>query len=127
MEQNKKAINMDSPNLELVLTELLEENRQINLNNNNIIEVINRLTDKVDKFQEQLKNIKLSAPEIDTRSIKEIIEKSYMDLNKLLDQKLIRVHESNWKVFWMSNAKTWIVYLILGTIFLTYAYFLLKN
>lgn len=127
MESSKTVLNIDSPNLELVLTELLDENRKINLSNTGIVEVVNRLTGKVDGFQEKLGNIKIPTPEIDTRSMTEVVEKGYMDVRQLIDQKLSKIHESNWKVFWMSDAKRWIVYLILGIVLLTYGYLLLHS
>lgn len=127
MESSKKSLNVDSSNVDLILAELLEENRQINASNTGLIEVANRLTGKVDGFEEKLATLKISTPEIDTRSIKEVIEKGFLDLRLLIDQKLTMVRESNWKAFWMSPHKMWLVYLVLGIVLLTYAFILFKE
>lgn len=127
MDLNKNINNSEIQKLELVVRDLMEELKEVNKGNRDIIESINHLSAKVSSLEEKLENIEITAPTIDTQSIKENIEKGLIDLRQFMDFKLNRSRESNWRIFLQSDAKKWAVYLILGIVLLTYGYMLLDK
>lgn len=126
MDSNKKQNHAEKDTLELVLKEILDEQKETNKINSGIIEALNHLSAKISSFDEKLENIELPAPQIDTRAIREIIEKGLIDLRLLVDSKLNKFRESNWRIFLQSDAKKWAVILIIAIVLLTYLYCFLK-
>jgi len=80
------------------------------------------LSGRVSSYDEKLKNLTINVREPDTRPIKEIVEKGFKDANQILDLRLNKVRENNWRLFLQSDAKKWVVILLIAALFLTYLY-----
>jgi hypothetical protein len=122
METTKKSNTSEQDILELVLNEILEQQKEANKINSGIIEALNHLSGKVSSFDEKLGNQTINVREPDTGPIKEIVEKGFKDANQILDLRLNKVRESNWRLFLQSDAKKWVVILLVAILFLTYLY-----
>lgn len=85
------------------------------------------MSGKISSFEEKLKNQTINVREPDTRPIKEIVDKGFKDTNQLLDLKLNKVPENNWRLFLQSDAKKWVVFLLVAILFLTYLYLFATN
>jgi hypothetical protein len=80
------------------------------------------LSGRVSSYDEKLKNLTINVREPDTRPIKEIVEKGFKHANQILDLRLNKVRENNWRLFLQSDAKKWVVILLIAALFLTYLY-----
>ena len=67
--------NIEKDTLELVLKEMLEEQKNANKINTDLISAINQLTTKVNSFNEKLETQEIIAPPADTKPFQEIIKK----------------------------------------------------
>lgn len=127
METTKKQNTTERDTLEVVLHEILEQQKETNKINAGIIEALNHMSAKISGFEEKLKNQTINVREPDTRPIKEIVDKGFKDTNQLLDLKLNKVSENNWRLFLQSDAKKWVVFLLVAILFLTYLYLFATN
>ena len=125
METNTLTKNEGQEAFEIVLKEFVEEQGKINKANADIITAINQLTVKVNDFSELLKNQKVIVPAPDTRPMQQIAEKGMADIRALTETTLQRFRSNNMRVFLESDAKKWLVILILGglSIFFLYSFF----
>lgn len=127
METTKKQNTTERDTLEVVLNEILEQQKETNKINTGIIDALNHMSGKISSFEEKLKNQTINVREPDTRPIKEIVDKGFKDTNQLLDLKLNKVPENNWRLFLQSDAKKWVVFLLVAILLLTYLYLFATN
>jgi len=120
METNE--IKIEDGSLQIVLNEMVGEQKQGNELIQEFIGSINNMRDKISSFDEKLSNQKVIIPDIDTAPIQRIIEKNNWEIKFLISESLKKVRENNFRLFLESDAKRWVVMLILGILFLTYLF-----
>jgi hypothetical protein len=82
MELNKNVDYSEIQKLEIAVRGLMDDLKEVNKSNRDMIETINHLSSKISSFDEKLKNIKITVPAIDMQPIKENIEKGINDLRQ---------------------------------------------
>ena len=120
METNE--IKIEDGSLQIVLNEMVGEQKQGNELLQELIGSINNMKDKISSFDEKLSNQKVIIPDIDTTPIQRIIEKNNWEIKLLISESLKKVRVNNFRLFLESDAKRWLVILILGILFLTYLF-----
>jgi hypothetical protein len=72
--------NVEKDTLELVLKEMLDEQKTANKINTDLVSAINQLTSKVNGFNEKLEKQKIMPPAMDIKPVQEIIKKGITDM-----------------------------------------------
>jgi uncharacterized membrane protein len=72
--------NIEKDTLELVLKEMLDEQKNANKINTDLVSAINQLTSKVNGFNERLERQKIVTPAADIKPVQEIIKKGILDI-----------------------------------------------
>ncbi|MEP6948352.1 MAG: hypothetical protein ABI863_03725 [Ginsengibacter sp.] len=80
-------------------------------------EKLNKLLESVNAL-----NSKLIEPIQGTKSIAQMVEKGNMEIKRLIEISLKKIQSDNMKVFLESDAKKWIVVLLIALVLLTYLY-----
>lgn len=81
MESTKNRNNIELEKMELVLNEILSEQKETNKSNSDIIEAINRLNNKISEFDKKLENINITAPQPDLKPFQQILSKGIIDIS----------------------------------------------
>jgi hypothetical protein len=72
--------NMEKDTLELILNEMLEEQKNANKINTDLVSTINQLTTKVNSFNEKLEKQKIIAPPADIKPLQETVKKGLIQM-----------------------------------------------
>lgn len=75
MKSVDESNNLQKDTLEIVLNEFMEEQKQANKINTDLVSAINQLTGKVNSFNEKLDSFKLAVPGPDFTLLQEILRK----------------------------------------------------
>lgn len=78
------ANSIEKDILELVLKEMLDEQKNANKINNDLVSAINQLTGKVNSFNEKLESQKILPPPTDTKPVQEMIKKGIMEMQLII-------------------------------------------
>jgi len=114
---------MDNEQIVAVLTELLEEQKEMNRFQAETTMAIQQLNAKMESFEEAIKNQQTATPQIDLKPIQQSIERTLAHIKLSIDMLMQKPPSNNLRVFMESDAKKWAVYLLIATIFLTYLFF----
>ena len=114
---------MDNEQIVAVLTELLEEQKEMNRSQAEATMAIQQLNAKIESVEEALKNQQTANPQIDLKPIQQSIERTLVHIKLSIDMLMQKPPSNNLRVFMESDAKKWAVYLLVATIFLTYLFF----
>ena len=115
-------IKIEDGSLQIVLNEMVGEQKQGNELLQELIGAIHNMRDKISSFDEKLSNQKVIVPDIDTDPIQRIIEKYNWEIKLSISESLKKIRVNNFRLFLESDAKRWLVILILGILFLTYLF-----
>lgn len=74
------ATNMEKDTLEIVLKEILDEQKNANKINGDLILAVNQLTGKINGFNEKLEKQKIVVPALDIKPVQEVIKKGVKDM-----------------------------------------------
>jgi len=113
---------MDNEKIIAVLTELLEEQKEMNRSQAETTVAIQQLTAKMEAVENATKNQQSTAPLIDLKPLQESIERKLTHIQLCIDLLMQKPPSNNLRVFMESDAKKWAVYLLVAIIFLTYLY-----
>jgi len=114
---------MDNEQIVAVLTELLEEQKEMNRSQAETTVAIQQLNAKMESVEEALKSQQTTMPQIDLKPIQQGIERTLAHIKLSIDMLMQKPPSNNLRVFMESDAKKWAVYLLIATIFLTYLFF----
>ena len=113
---------MDNEKIIAVLTELLEEQKEMTRSQAETMMAIQQLKAKIDSVEEAIKNQQAATSQIDLKPIQQSIERNFAHLKLSMDILMQKPPSNNLRVFMESDAKKWAVYLLIGLTFLTYLY-----
>lgn len=130
-----KGFQIEDGTLQIVLNEMVSEQKQANQMNIDLIEAVNKLANKVDSFSEKLDNIKVTPPATDTSSIELVVASGIDKMRRVVEaQPKNVVHEKRILFFPDSSSPEYyrvvlsIVFLfIFMVIVVTYCFFLLRG
>lgn len=107
--------------MELAVKEQSDELVKINQQLRDLFTTVNLLRNVVSDFQEKLnsQNITVNA---DTQPIQEMIDGALLKISYMIEKALEKQRSNNWQIFLQSDAKKWLVILVVAIIFLTYLY-----
>lgn len=107
--------------IELAVKEQSDELVKINQQLRDLFTTVNLLRNVVSDFQEKLnsQNITVNA---DTRPIQKIIDSAFLNMSLMIEKALSKMRSNFWQVFLQSDAKKWVVILVVAIFFLTYLY-----
>lgn len=130
MEEAKKIEEQERETLEIVLKEILEEQQKSGKINLDQAAAIDELTIKVNSFNEKLKNLKIIAPPVSTKSIEEILKKVIADMQMTADSQpkvatrkfqILLFPEQDAKLFYKIVFGRWLLWLTI-MLFITNLY-----
>ena len=113
---------MDSEQTITVLTEILEDQKQIGRNQNELMFAIQALKTQVEEIETALKNQAQKEIIIDTKPVQQLMDSRLNEIKLWLEMLLKKKQTDNLLVFLESDAKKWTVYLLVAITFLTYLY-----
>jgi hypothetical protein len=87
MDLKKNIDYSEIQKLEIVVRDLMDELKLISKSNRDIIESINHLSVKISSFNEKLENIEITAPEIDTQPIRDMLTKAMLNIAAMIHNK----------------------------------------
>lgn len=122
METLKQDIS-GNEKLEILLEEFADEQKSANQKYDDLVKAFNELSTKVNSFEDNLKNHKVIAPEPDVKPIQQIVEKGKEEIKQMIATALRGTRTDHWRIFLESDAKKWVVVLLISLTFLTYLYF----
>lgn len=124
METAKKNTgSMQESQVEFVLKEMLEEQKEAAKTSSSIIEAINHLSGKVSGFEEKLQNLKVTAPPIDTKEFRQILSRGLEDISIKLSMRpgtvtkklqILLFPEQDAKLFYRIIFSRWLLGLMLA-------------
>ena len=76
--------NIEKDTLELVLKEMLEDQKNANKINTDLVSTINQLTTKVNSFNEKLENQEIIAPPADIKPLQETVKKGIIQMQLVI-------------------------------------------
>jgi hypothetical protein len=126
----KQTENMEKDVLILTLTEILEEQKNTNQINTNLITAVNQLTTKVNSFNEKLEKQKIVAPTINTEPIQAIVKKGLIDMkltvsaqpkNVIREFQVLLFPEQDARLFYKIVFGRWFMWLAI-MLFFTFLY-----
>jgi len=115
MEENKLET------LELAVKEQAEEQAKTNQLLRDFATHINLLRNEMSSFKEKL-NYQNITVKTDTRTIQEIMDRGISNINFTVEKAMEKQRSNIWQVFFQSDAKKWVVILVVAITFLTYLY-----
>ena len=118
---------MEIEQLELLLKDQLREQEENNRMIKKLMNMVDDLNTQTAAFSERLENLHRSSSDSDYKSELEIIRNKIAELKSLYETSLSRTRENNFQVFLKSDAKKWLVILVVSCLFLTYLYFFSKS
>jgi chromosome segregation ATPase len=113
---------MDNEKIIAVLTELLEEQKEMSRSQAETRTAIQQLKEKLESVEEAIKSHQSVTPQIDLKPVQQSIERNFAHLKLSMDILTQKPPSNNLRVFMESDAKNWAVYLLVATIFLTYLF-----
>ncbi len=113
---------MENEKMMVVLTEILEDQKEIVRKQEQIIEAIAELKGGSEKMENSFKKMQNIVPAIDYNRIQQCIENGLAELKILMEINRQKAATNNLRVFLESDAKKWAVYLLVALTFLTYLY-----
>jgi hypothetical protein len=113
---------MDNEKIIAVLTELLEEQKEMNRSQAETTMTILQLKAKMEDIEEAIKNQQTATPQIDLKSFQLSMERNFAHLKLSMDILLQKPPSNNLRVFMESDAKKWAVYCLVAVVFLTYVF-----
>jgi len=79
-----KSEQTNNDNLEILLTQLVQEQKQQSKTINDVVSVLNKINGKLDHLQEKIENRKEVQPNIDINPLKEILKSGLTDLRLIV-------------------------------------------
>jgi hypothetical protein len=130
-----KGFQIEDGTLQIVLNEMVGEQKLANQMNIDLVAAVNKLANKVDSFSEKLDNIKVTPPATDTSSIELVVASGIDKMRRVVEaQPKNVVHEKRILFFPDSSSPEYyrvvlsIVFLfIFMVIVVTYCFFLLRG
>ncbi len=113
---------MDNEQILAVLTELLEEQKEMIRSQAETTMAMQQLKVKIEDVEDVIKKQQSVTPPMDLKPIQQSIERNFAHLKLSLDILMQKPPSNNLRVFMESDAKKWAVYLLVATIFLTYLF-----
>src|ERR1700733_3503273 len=83
METNE--IKIEDESLQIVLNEMVEEQKQNNKVNKDLLAAVNNLANKIESFNEKLDNLKVTPPATDTTPIELIVAAGLDKMRKVVE------------------------------------------
>lgn len=121
MEQNKNDMEL----LQLVVKGMHDELATLNQKIQEQVATVNLLRSEVSAFQEKQENKTPTITPADFKPYWQNLEKGIQKVEWMITEKFSRYKFNKLEAFLQSDAKKWIVILILGFTFLTYLYWYL--
>ncbi|OQP47950.1 hypothetical protein [Niastella populi] len=121
MEQNKNDMEL----LQLVVKGMHDELATLNQKIQEQVATVNLLRSELSAFQEKQENKAPTITPADFKPYWQNLEKGIQKVEWLITEKLSRYKFNKLETFLQSDAKKWIVILLLGFTFLTYLYWYL--
>ena len=109
--------------LVLAVKEQLEEQVKTNQSLADCLTAVNLVKSAVDNIHEKLNDQNLTLSEEDKKFIEKTIKQQFSDFRNYIELTLGKVRANNLQLFLQSDAKKWLVILIIGCLFLTYLYY----
>ena len=109
--------------LVLAVKEQLEEQVKTNQSLADCLTAVNLVKSAVDNIHEKLNDQNLTLSEEDKKFIEKTIKQQFYDFRNYIELTLGKVRANNLQLFLQSDAKKWLVILIIGCLFLTYLYY----
>ena len=122
METVKRDIS-GNEKLEILLEEFTDEQKSANEKYDDMVKAFNELSNKVNNFEATLKNHKVIVSEPDIQSMQQTVERGKEEIKLIVEASLKKNRSDHWRIFLESDAKRWLVYLLIGLAFLSYLYF----
>jgi hypothetical protein len=113
---------MESEKTMAVLTELLEEQKEIARVQAKTMMAIQELKIQTEGIESAVKNQKPIVTPVDIKPIQQTVERSIADIKFLVEMLGRKSQSNNMRVFLESDAKKWAVILIIALVFLTYLF-----
>lgn len=113
---------MENEKMVAVLTELLEEQKEISSSQKEIIDVLHRTKIQLEGIAAGIQSQKTDVGLVDLKPIQQSIEKGITEIRLSIHSQLQKQHSNNWRIFLESDAKKWAVILVVALAFLTYLY-----
>lgn len=118
---------MEKEELEIVLKELLEEQAAISRQLTDLLGSAKEIKTELVMLRE---NTEKEEPGAATETLKGLQQNSvhlFAEIRKLQQQRELQNRENNFQIFLKSDAKKWLVILVVSLFFLTYLYLLFRQ
>jgi hypothetical protein len=122
METIKQLDSAEKDKLEIMLKEIFEELEKANQVNADIVNAVNAVRDKVNNFEETLKDYQPLVPEPNIKPIQQIVQRGIEETKLITEAAQKRIRSDHWRIFLESDTKKWIVILLVSLAFFTYLY-----
>lgn len=109
--------------LELAIRDFEQEQASTNKVLKDVTTAVNELQDKLGDLEEKLNNQTVNTPAPDLSPVQQVVEKNLKDIQDLYIKVVLKAKENNFQAFLKSDAKKWLVILIVCCLLLTYLYF----
>jgi len=106
----------------IVLTEILEDQKEIMSLQKEVIETMKAFKESLQKIESSATNPQTRGESIDIKSAEQLFEKEISELKILRENLKQKTTQNNLRVFLESDAKRWAVYAVVALTFLTYLY-----
>lgn len=113
---------MDNEKMMAVFTELLENQKEITRSQKEIMGAFQELKIQMEGIERGMKNQKASVTPVDIKPIQKSLERGITDIRLSIHRQLQKQEPNNWRIFLESDAKKWVVILLVAVTFLTYLY-----
>jgi predicted RNase H-like nuclease (RuvC/YqgF family) len=113
---------MENEKMMAVLTELLEDQRQIASTQAETMRIVQQLKIKLEQIEAEVKSPKSDPASVNVKEIQHTLEKGIIDIKFQVDMLTQKLPTNNMRVFLESDAKKWAVILLVAITFLTYLY-----
>lgn len=116
---------METEKMMIILTELLEDQKEIMKQQQQTFGLVESLNNSINDINNRTTDTGLDKVEIDYKPLQEYLEKSIGEIKHVVDIGRQKQVQNNLRIFLESDAKRWVVYLIVSLTFLTYLYWII--
>jgi hypothetical protein len=130
-----KGFQIEDGTLQIVLNEMVGEQKLANQMNIDLVAAVNKLANKVDSFSEKLDNIKVTPPATDTSSMELVVASGIDKMRRVVEAQPKNVVHEKRILFFPDSSSPEYYRVVLSIVFLfvfmvivvTYCFFLLKG
>jgi hypothetical protein len=118
---------MENEKMIVVLTEMLEEQKELSRSQSEVIEMIQTILVKLDGVIGMIKDKEDNTPKVDLKPIQQMVDGGVSEIKLWIEMLLQKGLLNNLRIFLESDAKKWADYLLVSLTLLTYLYLLLHK